>query len=86
MASVHAEASPLSPHEAHLGFCESKERRQPGEQMSLIFCFHLFETPSLLIVVWRYCRCLTSSVLGLSIINFHCEDVGSDKNLVYQMN
>lgn len=30
MASLHAEASPLSPHEAHLGFCESKERRQPG--------------------------------------------------------
>uniref|UniRef100_A0AAX7TID0 Diacylglycerol kinase n=1 Tax=Astatotilapia calliptera TaxID=8154 RepID=A0AAX7TID0_ASTCA len=26
--------------------------------MSLIFCFHLFETPSLLIVVWRYCRLL----------------------------
>lgn len=32
MASVHAEAPPLTSHEAHLGFCQSKEWRQPGQK------------------------------------------------------
>lgn len=33
MASVHVEASPLSSYEAHLGFCQSQEWGQPGQQI-----------------------------------------------------
>ena len=31
MAPVHVEAPPFPSHEAHLGFCQSKEWRKPGE-------------------------------------------------------
>lgn len=31
MASVHAEASSFTSHEAHLGLRQSQERRQPGQ-------------------------------------------------------
>lgn len=40
MASVHVEASPFSSHEAHLGFCQSQERGQPGLQTKSSFYFH----------------------------------------------
>lgn len=62
MASVHVEASPVSSHEAHLGVCESKEWRQPGEQISASDAFASQRLAS------------TSSVLSLSVIHFYCGD------------
>lgn len=45
MASLHVEAPPLTSHEAHLGFCQSQERGQPGQQtLTFLYLFISFYT------------------------------------------